>query len=97
MSRNLTVGSSRNFVLALYIELLTCFVHNFFPPFVQDVAEPLMDLKEAVDEVQRNPTFKCILGTLLSVGNFLNGTKVGLGRFFSLQMHGKHFEILLTV
>ena len=42
----------------------------------QDVAEPLMDLKQAVDEVQRNPTFKCILGTLLSVGNFLNGTKV---------------------
>ena len=35
-----------------------------------------MDLKQAIDEVQRNPTFKCILGTLLSVGNFLNGTKV---------------------
>ncbi len=53
---------------------VTAIINNLL--FSQDVAEPLMDLKQAIDEVQRNPTFKCILGTLLSVGNFLNGTKV---------------------
>lgn len=51
-------------------------IQNWLYLWRQDVAEPLMDLKQAIDEVQRNPTFKCILGTLLSIGNFLNGTKV---------------------
>lgn len=60
----------------------------------KDVAEPLMDLKQAVDEVQRNPTFKCILGTLLSVGNFLNGTK---SKGFQLDYLAKVPEVKDTV
>lgn len=47
-----------------------------------------MDLKQAIDEVQRNPTFKCILGTLLSVGNFLNGTKVGFNTMCDFGCEG---------
>lgn len=42
----------------------------------QEVAEPLMDLKESVQELHNNDTFKHILATLLAIGNFLNGKKV---------------------
>ena len=35
-----------------------------------------MDLKESVQELHNNETFKHILATLLAVGNFLNGKKV---------------------
>lgn len=43
---------------------------------MQEVAEPLMDLKESVRELHNNETFKHILATLLAIGNFLNGKKV---------------------
>jgi len=36
-----------------------------------------MDLKESVQELHNNETFKHILATLLAIGNFLNGKKVG--------------------
>lgn len=42
----------------------------------KEVAEPLMDLKQAIDEIERSETFRNILGTLLSIGNFLNSTDV---------------------
>ena len=35
-----------------------------------------MDLKEAIQELKKNETFKHILATLLAIGNFLNGKKV---------------------
>jgi hypothetical protein len=40
----------------------------------KEVAEPLMDLKQAIEEIERSETFRNILGTLLSIGNFLNST-----------------------
>lgn len=40
----------------------------------KEVAEPLMDLKQAIEEIERSETFRIILGTLLAVGNFLNST-----------------------
>ena len=42
----------------------------------KEVAEPLMDLKQAIGEIERSETFRVILGTLLSIGNFLNSTNV---------------------
>uniref|UniRef100_A0A6G1SA13 FH1/FH2 domain-containing protein 3 n=2 Tax=Aceria tosichella TaxID=561515 RepID=A0A6G1SA13_9ACAR len=42
----------------------------------KEVAEPLMDLKQAIEEIERSETFRNILGTLLSIGNFLNSTNV---------------------
>ena len=45
---------------------------------MQEVAEPLMDLKQGLDELKQNKTFRSILATLLSIGNFLNGIEVGL-------------------
>lgn len=42
----------------------------------KEVAEPLMDLKQAIEEIERSETFRIILGTLLAIGNFLNSTNV---------------------
>lgn len=52
---------------------------HFLPSFsylLQEVAEPLMDLKDALEEINHNKTFKHILATLLAIGNFLNGKQV---------------------
>lgn len=42
----------------------------------KEVAEPLMDLKQAINEIEKSDTFRIILGTLLAIGNFLNSTSV---------------------
>ena len=42
----------------------------------KEIAEPLMDLKQGIEILRNNRTFKCILSTLLSVGIFLNGSAV---------------------
>jgi FH1/FH2 domain-containing protein 3 len=42
----------------------------------QDIAEPLMDLKCGLDDVNRSETFHFVLATVLTVGNFLNGSEV---------------------
>lgn len=39
----------------------------------KEVAEPLMDLKQGIEALEKNKTFRQILTTLLSIGNFLNG------------------------
>ncbi|CAG7837287.1 unnamed protein product [Allacma fusca] len=41
----------------------------------KEVAEPLMDLKQGVEALEKNKTFRCILTTLLCIGNFLNGAE----------------------
>lgn len=43
---------------------------------LQEVAEPLQDLKEGMDQLERNKTLRYILSTLLAIGNFLNGSNV---------------------
>lgn len=40
----------------------------------QEVSEPLMDLKQGIEELKRNETFKNILSAVLAIGNFLNGS-----------------------
>lgn len=45
----------------------------------QEVAEPLQDLKEGMEQLEKNKTLRYILSTLLSIGNFLNGTNVSHG------------------
>lgn len=44
--------------------------------FLQEVAEPLQDLKEGMDQLEKNKTLRYILTTLLAIGNFLNSTDV---------------------
>ena len=43
---------------------------------MQEVAEPMFDLKVGIEELRRSRTLKYILATMLSVGNFLNGSEV---------------------
>ncbi|XP_065327262.1 FH1/FH2 domain-containing protein 3 isoform X4 [Pelmatolapia mariae] len=40
----------------------------------KEVAEPLQDLKEGMDQLEKNKTIRYVLSTLLSIGNFLNST-----------------------
>lgn len=44
--------------------------------WLQEVAEPLQDLKEGMDQLEKNKTLRYILTTLLAIGNFLNSTDV---------------------
>ncbi|XP_014348267.2 FH1/FH2 domain-containing protein 3-like [Latimeria chalumnae] len=39
----------------------------------REIAEPLFNLKLAMEQLADNKTFRCILATLLAIGNFLNG------------------------
>ncbi|XP_032710099.1 FH1/FH2 domain-containing protein 1 isoform X2 [Lontra canadensis] len=41
----------------------------------REIAEPLFDLKVGMAQLVQNATFRCILATLLAVGNFLNGSQ----------------------
>eukprot|EP00071_Canis_lupus_P006134 XP_005620910.1 FH1/FH2 domain-containing protein 1 isoform X4 [Canis lupus familiaris] len=41
----------------------------------REIAEPLFDLKVGMEQLIQNATFRCILATLLAVGNFLNGSQ----------------------
>ena len=43
---------------------------------VQEVAEPMYDLKVGIEELRRSRTLKYILAMMLNVGNFLNGSEV---------------------
>uniref|UniRef100_A0A2L2Y6M8 FH1/FH2 domain-containing protein 3 n=1 Tax=Parasteatoda tepidariorum TaxID=114398 RepID=A0A2L2Y6M8_PARTP len=60
----------------------------------KEVAEPLMDLKQAIVEIESSVTFRAVLSTLLCVGNFLNNTNA---KGFSLDYLSKVPEVKDTV
>lgn len=60
----------------------------------REVAEPLMDLKQAIIELEKSETFKIILGTLRSIGSFLNGVET---KGFQIEYLAKVPEIKDTV
>ncbi|XP_035680591.1 FH1/FH2 domain-containing protein 3-like isoform X11 [Branchiostoma floridae] len=60
----------------------------------QEVAEPLMDLKEAMEQLKNNKTLRYILATLLAIGNFLNGAQC---KGFQLDYLAKVPEVKDTV
>lgn len=43
---------------------------------LQEIAEPLFDLKLGMEQLASNQTFKRILAILLAIGNFLNSSNV---------------------
>uniref|UniRef100_T1IHU6 FH2 domain-containing protein n=1 Tax=Strigamia maritima TaxID=126957 RepID=T1IHU6_STRMM len=59
-----------------------------------DVAEPLMDLKQCISQLNSNKTFRYILSTLLSIGNFLNGIEA---KGFQIDYLAKVPEVKDTV
>lgn len=65
-----------------------------FWKFQKEVAEPLMDLKQGIELLKVNKTFKVILSTLRSVGSFLNGSHV---KGFRLEYLSKVMEVKDTV
>ncbi|XP_078233775.1 FH1/FH2 domain-containing protein 3 isoform X6 [Pogona vitticeps] len=60
----------------------------------KEVAEPLLDLKEGMDQLENNKTLGLILSTLLAIGNFLNGTNA---KAFELSYLEKVPEVKDTV
>jgi len=60
----------------------------------KEIAEPVMDLKVGMEILQANRTFRCILGTLLSIGIFLNGAEV---KGFQIEYLAKVPEVKDTV
>ncbi|MEQ2294316.1 hypothetical protein AMECASPLE_002725, partial [Ameca splendens] len=60
----------------------------------KEVAEPLQDLKEGMDQLERNKTLRYILTTLLAIGNFLNGSNA---KGFELSYLEKVPEVKDTV
>ncbi|XP_053115354.1 FH1/FH2 domain-containing protein 3 isoform X5 [Hemicordylus capensis] len=60
----------------------------------KEVAEPLLDLKEGMDQLEDNKTLGFILSTLLAIGNFLNGTNA---KAFELSYLEKVPEVKDTV
>ena len=60
----------------------------------QEIAEPLMDLKQGMETLRNNKTFRCILQTLLSIGIFLNGSHV---KGFQIEYLAKVPEVKDTV
>lgn len=60
----------------------------------KEIAEPLFELKEGMAQVLKNKTFKCILSSLLAIGNFLNGSNAN---GFELNYLEKVSEVKDTV
>ncbi|XP_054276971.1 FH1/FH2 domain-containing protein 3 isoform X2 [Macrosteles quadrilineatus] len=60
----------------------------------KEIAEPLMDLKQGIETLKSNKTFRAVLGTLLSIGIFLNGNEV---KGFQIEYLAKVPEVKDTV
>ncbi|KAM6118226.1 FH1/FH2 domain-containing protein 1 [Pterocles gutturalis] len=94
------LGSAEQFLLALssisdLTDRLQLWAFKLdYESLEQEIAEPLFDLKVGMEQLARNHTFKCILATLLAMGNFLNGSQ---SRGFELGYLEKVSEVKDTV
>ncbi|CAH0715947.1 unnamed protein product, partial [Brenthis ino] len=97
---DLPLGSAEQFLLTLasineLSSRLKLWVFKLdFDNLEKEIAEPLMDLKQGIELLKANKTFKVILSTLRSVGSFLNGTQV---KGFRLEYLSKVMEVKDTV
>jgi FH1/FH2 domain-containing protein 3 len=100
LSPELPLGSAEQFLLTLSsISELSARLKLWafrldFENIEKEIAEPLMDLKQGVELLKSNQTFKCILSHLLSVGCFLNGQPV---KGFQIEYLAKVPEVKDTV
>ena len=51
-------------------------VRNFFKRVFQEIGEAMLDLKLGIEELRKSKCLRQILASILSVGNFLNGSEV---------------------
>ncbi|CAH2034945.1 unnamed protein product, partial [Iphiclides podalirius] len=97
---DLPLGSAEQFLLTLasineLSSRLKLWVFKLdFDNLEKEIAEPLMDLKQGIELLKVNKTFKVILSTLRSVGSFLNGSQV---KGFRLEYLSKVMEVKDTV
>ncbi|RWS31642.1 FH1/FH2 domain-containing protein 3-like isoform X3, partial [Leptotrombidium deliense] len=90
---DIPLGSAENFLLtlasitALEARLKLWAFRLDYDLMEKEIGEQLMDLKQSINEIESSDTFKLILATLLSVGNFLNG----------VHSKGFHIEYLSKV
>ncbi|XP_021092348.1 FH1/FH2 domain-containing protein 3 isoform X2 [Heterocephalus glaber] len=95
-----SLGSAEQFLLTLSsITELSARLHLWafkmdYETTEKEVAEPLLDLKEGIDQLENNKTLGFILSTLLAIGNFLNGTNA---KAFELSYLEKVPEVKDTV
>ncbi|XP_046444572.1 uncharacterized protein LOC124194434 isoform X4 [Daphnia pulex] len=81
-SPELPLGSAEQFLLSLAsitelaARLKLWLFKSDYENMEKELAEPLMDLKQGIEILQSNVTFRAILATLLAVGNFLNGAEI---------------------
>uniref|UniRef100_A0A674IAK1 Formin homology 2 domain containing 1 n=1 Tax=Terrapene triunguis TaxID=2587831 RepID=A0A674IAK1_9SAUR len=94
------LGSAEQFLLTLSsISELTARLQLWafkldYESMEQEIAEPLFDLKLGMEQLAKNQTFRCILATLLAMGNVLNGSQ---SRGFELSYLEKVSEVKDTV
>lgn len=96
----LPLGSAENFLLTLSsISELAARLKLWsfkldFENIEKEIAEPLMDLKQGLELLKENKTFRSILSTLLSIGIFLNGAYT---KGFQIEYLAKVPEVKDTV
>lgn len=57
---------------------------------LQEMADGLMNVKLAIDDIRNSKTLKQVLGTLLAIGNFLNGKEVSLYNIHNTSYTSKY-------
>ncbi|XP_075990328.1 FH1/FH2 domain-containing protein 3-like [Anticarsia gemmatalis] len=93
---DLPLGSAEQFLLTLasineLSSRLKLWVFKLdFDNLEKEIAEPLMDLKQGIELLKVNRTFKVILSTLRTVGNYLNGN---YAKGFRLEYLSKVVEV----
>ncbi|XP_056317723.1 FH1/FH2 domain-containing protein 1 isoform X5 [Danio aesculapii] len=94
------LGSAEQFLLTLSsISGLTARLQLWafklnYETLEKEIAEPLFDLKQGMEQLAKNKTFKRILATLLAIGNFLNSSRA---KGFELGYLEKVTEVKDTV
>ena len=92
----LPLGQSEQFLLSLseidcLLERLKLWLFMLdYQNIEKDVAESLMELNNAMKEVEESETFRVAMGMLLSIGNALNGTDI---KAFQLEYLSKAGEV----
>ncbi|KAE9548865.1 hypothetical protein FO519_007927 [Halicephalobus sp. NKZ332] len=93
---DLPLGQSEQFLLSLseidcLLERLKLWLFMLdYQNIEKDVAESLMELNNAMKEVEDSETFRVAMGMLLSIGNALNGTDI---KAFQLEYLSKAGEV----
>ncbi|KAF5880048.1 FH1/FH2 domain-containing protein 3-like, partial [Clarias magur] len=100
LNPDVPLGSAESFLLTLSsISELCARLHLWafkmdYETMEKEVAEPLQDLKEGMEQIEKNKTFRYILSAVLGIGNFLNGSKA---KGFELSYLEKIPEVKDTV